>query len=910
VPGGPQQLQKRFTLKHIQSLVLLAAACANDNLGRKATCNSVLLLRIDPRMPRNVIHAQTFSGAAEPSEGGPSNSGGMRNRPGLLREFAETILNWWKDVWSMPGRPRRFLGWPATIFILTQLLAGIPLLPYALLHWHTDDPLRFASFLAVALGASLFKVRLPGIQATMSANFLFILVGILDLSYPETLLMGCLGGLAQSLWQSKPRPRLIQLLFNFANLAISISLANLVFHSHTAYSFGWRWPMLLAAASTSYFAMNTMSVSGVIAMTERRNPLLVWKECYLWSFPYHLLGALIAGGVSIINRSLGWQVAILVLPVVYWIYRSYRTYLDRLEAEKKHTEAIADLHLRTIEALSLAIEAKDHNTHDHLKRVQIYALQIGKDLGLDESQLNAVRAAAMLHDIGKLAVPEHILSKPGRLTPEEFEKLKIHPIVGAQILDRVQFPYPVVPIVRSHHEKWNGTGYPDGLSGEGIPIGARILSVVDCFDALTSERPYRRAMSPDEAMSLLRSESGQSYDPRVVDYIERHYRDLEEVVGRVAKEGSPFELVSKVERSVAPSAGFAEIPDEAEVRAASFLASIVSARQEAQLLFELAQTLGNSLSLRETLSVVAVRLKEMIPHDAIVFYILEEGTLVPRYVHGVDYDLFSSMEIPLGQGVSGWVAQAEKPIINGDPAAETKYLGDRARISVLQSALSVPLRGRDGVAGVLSVYLREKQGFTKDHLRLLLAASSKLGLSVENAMQFERAQDTASTDFLTGLPNARSICVHLEKEISRSRRGANTLAVLLCDLNGFKNVNDNYGHLVGNKLLQEIARNLKNASREYDQVGRLGGDEFVFVLPELTAECVEELKPRLERAVEDAGRLICSEKVVTVSIGCAFYPKDGSTAEELLSEADRRMYETKETYYKQRGEAPRLQVVD
>src|SRR5215471_21505628 len=494
---------------------------------------------------------------------------------------ATSVVNWWKRVWSLPGQRGRFLGWPATAFIVTQVLAGLPLLPYALLHWRSENSLRFACFLAVALGASLFKVRLPGIQATMSANFLFILVGILDLSYPETLLMGCLGGLAQSLWQAKPRPRLIQILFNFANLALSISLAHLVFHSQLAYKLGLRWPLLLAAASTTYFAMNTMSVSGIIAMTERRNPLLVWKECYLWSFPYYLLGALIAGGVSIINRSLGWQVAILVLPVVYWIYRSYRTYLDRLEAEKTHTEAIADLHLRTIEALSLAIEAKDHNTHDHLKRVQTYAMRIGKDLGVDEAQLNAIRAAAMLHDIGKLAVPEHILSKPGRLTPEEFEKLKIHPVVGAEILNRVQFPYPVVPIVRSHHEKWDGSGYPDGLRGEQIPIGARILSVVDCFDALTSERPYRRAVSADEAMALLRAESGRSYDPRVVDCIERRYKGLEEVVSRSARVGSPVELVSKVDRAVAPSAGFAEVPDEAEVRAASFLASIVSARQEA-----------------------------------------------------------------------------------------------------------------------------------------------------------------------------------------------------------------------------------------------------------------------------------------------------------------------------------------
>lgn len=818
------------------------------------------------------------------------------------------ILKAWKSFWSMPGKQGRFLGWPATLFILSQMLVGIPLFPYAFLHWHNENPLRFACFLAVAVGASLFKVRLPGIQATMSANFLFVLVGILDLPYFETLAMGCLGGLVQSLWQAKPRPRLVQILFNFANLALSITAANFVFHSSLAFRLGLRWPLLLAAASTVYFALNTLSVSCTIALTERRNPLQVWKECYLWSFPYYLLGALIAGGVSVINRLIGWQVAILVLPVVYWIYRSYRSYLDRLEGEKKHTEAIADLHLRTIEALSLAIEAKDHNTHDHLKRVQTYALRIGEDLSLDALQLNAIRAASMLHDIGKLAVPEQILSKPGRLTPEEFEKMKIHPVVGAEILDRVQFPYPVVPIVRSHHEKWDGSGYPDGLAGEAIPIGARILSAVDCFDALTSERPYRRAMSADEAMAYLRSECDKSFDPRIVEIIERRHRELEEAVSLSPNPGSPFELISRVERYAAPSAGYAEIPNDAEVRSARFLSSIVSARQEAQLLFELAQTLGNSLSLRETLSVVAVRLKEMIPHDAIVFYTCVDKKLIPRYVHGVDYNLFTSIEIPFGQGIAGWVAQAEQPIINGDPAAESKYLGDPTRVSELRSALSVPLRGRNGIAGVLALYLRQKQGFTKDHLRLLLAASSKLGLSVENAMQYELAQDTASTDFLTGLPNARSICVHLEHEIARSRRAGTLLAVLLCDLNGFKTVNDNFGHLVGNKLLQEVAKNFKGACRDYDRVGRLGGDEFVFILPDFVDGWTEELKSRLLIAVEDAGFMICQAKAVTGSIGCAFYPKDGLTAEELLAEADRRMYEAKESYYKQRTETPRVEI--
>ena len=801
--------------------------------------------------------------------------------------------NYWSDTW----RDVQSLGFPALIFILTQLIGGLPLLPYAFLHWHSDDFFRYACFLTVALFASLLKVQLPGIKATMSANFLFILVGILDLSYSETLLMGCLGGLVQTLWHANPRPRPIQWLFNLANLALSISAAELVFHSKVAAGFGFRWPLLMAAAATTYFAFNTISVSGIIAMTEGRNPVYVWKECYLWAFPYYLLGALIACGVSAINRLAGWQFGLLAFPIVYWIYRSYQTYLSRLAAQKKHAEEIAALHLRTIEALSLAIEAKDHTTHDHLRRVQVYAVEIAKDLGLDESQLNAIRAASMLHDIGKLAVPENILSKPGRLTPEEFEKMKIHPIVGSEILARVEFPYPVVPIVRSHHEKWDGSGYPDGLKREAIPIGARILSAVDNFDALASERPYRRALTTEEAMKTLSEQKGTSFDPRVVEVMERRYAELEVMVNSMETERRRLDIAPKMERSVAPSSGFAEVPNDAEIRATSFLTSIISARQEAQLLFELAQTLGNSLSLKETLSVVAVRLKEIIPHDSIVFFVCQDGVLIPEYVHGVDYDLFSSLRIPLGQGLSGWVARNEKPITNGNPAAETLYLGPSSPITTLQSALSIPLRGRDGVAGVLTLYHREKNCFTKDHLRLLLAASSKLGLSVENALQYEQAQSTASTDYLTGLPNARSICDHLEKELSRIRRSRRPLAVLLCDLNGFKKVNDKFGHLTGNKLLQEVASKFKTSCREYDQVGRLGGDEFVFVLPDMTKDLVTEIEKRLTRAVLEASSTVCGEAIVSVSVGSAFYPADGLSVEQLLSESDRSMYEVKEKHY-------------
>jgi diguanylate cyclase (GGDEF)-like protein/putative nucleotidyltransferase with HDIG domain len=809
-----------------------------------------------------------------------------------------------KGYWNNTWRDVQSLGIPALTFVVTQLIAGLPLLLYALVRWHSDDFFRYICFLTVALFASVLKVTLPGIKATMSANFLFILVGILDLSYSETMLMGCLGGLVQTLWYPNLRPRPIQWLFNLANLALSISAAELVFHSKVAAGVGFRWPLLIAAAATTYFAFNTISVSGIIATTEGGNPVQVWKECYLWAFPYYLLGALIACGVSAINRLVGWQFGLLAFPVVYLIYRSYRTYLNRLEAEKKHAEAqkkhaeeIASLHLRTIEALSLAIEAKDHTTHDHLRRVQVYAVEIAKELGLNQDHLNAVRAAAMLHDIGKLAVPEHILSKPGKLTPEEFEKMKIHPIVGAEILDRVQFPYPVVPVVRSHHEKWDGSGYPDGLKSEAIPIGARILSAVDFFDAFASERPYRQAMTPQEAMKALKAEKGQSFDPRVVEVMERRYLELEEMVNTTETARKRLDTAPSVPLPAAPSSGFAEVANDPEVHPTSFVASIVSARQEAQLLFELAQTLANSLSLKETLSVVAIRLKQMIPHDSIAFFVCQEGMLIPEYVHGVDYDFLSSLRIPLGQGVSGWVARNEKPITNGNPSAERSHLGKSSFVTTLQSALCVPLRGREGVAGVLTLYCCERNSFTTEHLRMLLAASSKLGVSIENALQYEKAQSTASTDFLTGLPNARSICLHLDTELARVRRSKGSLAVLLCDLDGFKAVNDKYGHLTGNKLLQEVATKFKSSCREYDQVGRLGGDEFVFVLSEVTKDLVAEMEERLTCAVQEASHSVCGETVVSVSVGSAFYPNDGVSAEELLSEADRSMYQIKEKHY-------------
>jgi diguanylate cyclase (GGDEF)-like protein/putative nucleotidyltransferase with HDIG domain len=785
----------------------------------------------------------------------------------------------------------------ARIYVSAVIIIGSCVTISELSRWESQDLVRFFCYLVLSILGSRLKVVLPAITGTLSVLFIFILFGIVELSLPEALFMGCTATLIQCFWHNKQRPKTHQVLFNLGSMAIAIATTSAAYHSNLLHKSHLDAALTLLITATVFFAMNTFPVSAAIALTEQKSLRQVWKECYFWSFPYYLLGAGIAGAASAINRHYGWQTALLSVPVVYLIYRSYYLYLGRMEDEKKHAEEMASLHLRTIEALALAIEAKDHTTHDHLQRVQVYAIEVGKELGLDEGQLEALRAGALLHDIGKLAVPEHIISKPGKLTREEFEKMKIHPVVGAEILERVRFPYPVTPIVRSHHEKWNGSGYPDGLKGEEIPIGARILAAVDCLDALASDRQYRRALPLDESMQKVLAESGLSFDPQVVEVLQRRYIELEAMAQAQQVEKATLSTNIKIERGLAPAAGFENIKHPAitnSEKPVDFLSSIAAARQEVQNLFELAQDLGNSLSLNETLSLLAIRLKRMIPYDSLAIYVLHGDILRPEYVNGENFRLFSSLEIPLGQGLSGWVADNRKPIINGNPSVEPGYLNDETKFTTMRSALSVPLIGLNGTVSVLTLYHNERDVFTKDHLRILLAIVPKVALSIENALKYQQAESSASTDYMTGLPNARSLFLHLDSELARCRRLNSPLVVLVCDMNGFKQVNDKYGHLEGNKVLHSVAVKLKECCREYDYVARMGGDEFVLVLPGLRLDQVQQKIVRLRAITAEAGREVCGTETLSLSVGHSLYPDDGADADQLLSEADRRMYLVKQ----------------
>ena len=805
----------------------------------------------------------------------------------------------------------------AKIFVACTAAAGAAVLGATLPHWQSRDNLQFGCYLLIAILGSTMKVRFPKMESTMSVHFLFVLLGVMELSLAETLVIGCSAALVQSVWKTRHRPEALKVIFNvFSMSSNAICLTYLAYHYSVKFLHN-SMPLLLVVAACVYFLSNTVPVSIVISLSERISLRKIWAETYFWSFPYYLVGAAVVGFVSFSGHSLGWQNALLILPVMFAIYRSYLLYLARLEgeqrrveveerhveAEKLHVEQVCALHMRTIEGLALAIDAKDHTTHQHLHRVRTYAVEMARELQLSQEETDALRAAALLHVIGKLAVPDHIINKPGRLSPEEFEKMKIHPMVGADILEKVAFPYPVAPIVRSHHEKWDGTGYPDGIAGEDIPIGARVLAAVDCLDALASDRQYRKALPLDEAMAMVSKEAGKAFDPKVIAILQRRYLELETLAVRSLEQAGNDSLsfTYQVQRGHRPDAGFEIDSSSRRANQADFLTSIASARQEAHTLFELSQDLGNSLSLDETLSLFAMRLRKLVPYDSIVVFLRKGDLLVPEYVAGDNFRLFSSLAIPVGKGLCGWVAENSRPIVNGDPTVEPGFVNDPKKAIELRSALAAPLEGIDAQVGVLALYQADFDAFTSDHLRILQVVTSKVALFIENALKFRQAENFATSDYLTGMPNARGLSLYLERELARCKREHTSIAVMVCDLNGFKQVNDRFGHLAGDKVLKMFTRMMQSECREYDYIARMGGDEFVIVSPAMDSPgVVRERAALLSAMAQEAGHRICGEDVLSLSLGAAFYPQDGSETAELLAEADRQMYADKKRHYEHR----------
>ncbi len=601
------------------------------------------------------------------------------------------------------------------------------------------------------------------------------------------------------------------------------------------------------------------------------------------TYPAALAATAWASVLGLRGSAFSCALLVLVAAAAWWAGHRRSHELARSDAEHRQ---LSGLHMATIEALATAIDAKDKTSAAHVRRVQAFARALAREIGLGEDEVEAIATAALLHDVGKLAVPEHILSKPGPLTEEEFERIKIHPQVGFEIIEHVPFPCPVAPLVLCHHERWNGSGYPLGLRGDDIPLGARVLAVADYFDSVMRDRPYNKGVSRELATVTLLEESGRALDPHLVSAF----------VGLLST--APLNAVAAAGAGSREHQELVRLSRPSQSGERTAFENIAKAHQEIYSLYEIAQAIGSSLGVADTISLIAGKLTTLVPFSSCALFISDDdGTIRCRFASGVREDDLREIILDEGCGLAGWVIRNRRSLVNGKPAADLEAGALAAAGTDLQSALVCPLISGDRVVAALALYHTDPDFYSEEHRRLLEQISEQTAVAISNSIVFERTRDDSLRDSLTGLPNTRYIFTHLTRELARAQRLGTQVAILVLDLDEFKQINDTFGHQAGDRALQAVACVLRDTVRHYDVCARYAGDEFIIVLPGCGIEEAEAKRVELQQAVRDiavegaAGQAL----QVSMSAGAAVFPSDGETYEILLAAADGRMYRDKKT---------------
>jgi len=554
---------------------------------------------------------------------------------------------------------------------------------------------------ALTLLSGSATVRLPSVPATISISETFVFTSVILFGPSAGALIVALDGLIISCWFVRQRREVHRVLFNVAAPALSIWVAAKLYVHLPGITALYLQPKKdpielgglifpIALFALTHFVLNTWFIAGAVAFETRRSPLSIWKHDFLWLSLNYLGGASVAALLVVYTRDINLKYLGAIVPLLLIIYFTFKVPMARVEDANRHLSTLNRLYLSTIETLAMAIDAKDQVTHGHIRRVQTYAVGLAKELGVsDDGLLRAIEASALLHDMGKLAIPEHILNKPGKLTVAEFEKMKLHAAIGADLLSAIEFPYPVVPIVRHHHENWDGSGYPDGLKGTDIPIAARILAVVDCFDALTSDRPYRPALSDETAAAILRDRRGTMYDPLVVDTFLAVHHQMHPSEPQITSEQRQF--IAHIAELNQPDA----VPrsDGHQAKAASANLTVGFTEAAGALDAALSQSLGVGSAVMITAYNAAVdglRVSYVSPD-------CEAGT-----------GMSVGRRIGLGERLTGWVAATNRRIVNSDAALDTNVVGSAGR-AVFNYCSALPLRRGDGnFLGVLTLYTQSQ----------------------------------------------------------------------------------------------------------------------------------------------------------------------------------------------------------
>lgn len=778
-----------------------------------------------------------------------------------------------------------------------MLLAALIALGFAGYQSLSFSILQFA-VLGVALMVSIIinqhQISIPHLRKTFSVKEFIIFWTAIWLGTAGAVVIAA-GVSAEKIIFSKNKNR-SKYLYGFAAI-ISIFAASNVFYSilNFAAGFGGRivadqrisveWLVLAAVAMAAVYYSALILFTAVLPKPKGNQPLIENKtDKYFWHGVIFVSTLLLTFLFHFSFLEFGLGFGVVILFVAIGGHTAYKLFQARLQLKTKEIVEASRIHLATVEALATAIDARDQVGIGHVRRTQIFAVGIGEMLCLPEAEIQALRTGALLHDIGKLAVPDHILNKPGRLTPAEMEKMKIHASVGASILEKVGFNYPVVPTVKYHHEKWDGSGYPEGLKGNNIPLTARILTVADAYDALRGTRSYRAAVSREEARKFLINEAGKQFDPKIVDVFLRHLNRLEE---QIEAEGLAYSFDSQ-QTEMFHVTGENENP--------GYVQQIKRANREVFTLYELARVFSSSLNLQDTLSLFVEKIGELVPFDTCAIYLLNETGDEAKafYVEGKNREVLKNKKVKVGQGATGFVLKKQQAICHINPALDFSF--DKIKFIESYSAMiSLPILANEKLLGAVSLYSCEIENYGEEHLRLLETVSRIASDAIGKIIYHTETETKALTDPMTGLPNARSLQMQFEKEVARASRTSNSFQVLMLDLDGFKAVNDTFGHKAGDEMLKGIAKVMLEQLRDYDFLARYAGDEFAAIIPETEAESVRDLCYRLEKAVCEFTLQIGEGRFarVGVSIGSASYPKNGSTLDQMIVAADKAMYSVK-----------------
>ena len=554
-----------------------------------------------------------------------------------------------------------------------------------------------------------FSIKLPSISARISVSETFVFAAVLLFGPSASTVIVAFDTFILTSWShGGDRPR-VRAMFNVSAGSTAIWVAAHVFRFFLPVTPAPpQLEQLLIPVSlmaSTYFAINSSLIAIAVASERGQSPIDIWKNNFVWIGLNYVGGACVAMLLVTYRQRIDFTALSVIVPLLVITYLTFRTSLGRLADANRHVAQVNDLYLSTIETLAMAVDAKDQITHGHIRRVQVYAVELAKRLGVNnDRQLKAIEAAALLHDMGKLAIPEHILNKPGKLTTAEFETMKRHAAIGADLLSSIRFPYPVVPIVRHHHENWNGKGYPTGISGTDIPLGARILAVVDCFDALNSDRPYRPRLNADEAFTILKDRRGTMYDPLVVDTFIAAYSEIAELAQAAGQQAR-----SLLDPSEMPS-GATTIGPLEEIRASAADNTALSLARQGVL---------EAKSTIDAMNTLSQCVRQLTPSTVCTYfqYMPAADELVCVYASGDDNRALVGLTIRPGERVTGWVAANRKAISNSDATLD---LGESATLVKPQprSTISAPVvLGNEGdLHGVLTGYSSRIDPFSHRHV--------------------------------------------------------------------------------------------------------------------------------------------------------------------------------------------------